>query len=113
MANNFKDFDEFFGEMEKKPLLEIKLYGKTYELPAELPATTMLETYNAYKNGAAEISDAKQFEIAINMIGEDVVKEWCDNGLTVSQLTDIMMWIVEQHTGGKATEGTGASNGKK
>ena len=113
MANNYKDFDEFFGEMEKKPLLEIKLYGKTYELPSELPATTMLNTYSAYRSGETEISDAKQFEIAIEMIGENIVKEWCDNGLTVTQLTTIMMWIVEQHTGGVATEGTGEGNGKK
>ena len=113
MSNKFKDFDKFFGEMEKEPLLEIKLYGKTYKLPAELPATTMLATYNAYRNGAAEISDAKQFEMAISLIGEEVLTEWCDNGLTVTQLTNIMMWIVEQHTGGTAKEGTGVSNGKK
>jgi hypothetical protein len=38
--------------------------------------------------------------ISFQMLGEDNVKEWCDQGLTMSQLTEIMKWVAEQHQGG-------------
>jgi hypothetical protein len=96
-VKNFKDFDEFFQEMESKPVIRIKLYGKEYDLPSELPATTLLETYKAFKTGQTHVSDAKQMEIAMLMLGEDNVTEWCEKGLSMSQLTEVMKWVAIQH----------------
>ena len=96
-VKNFKDFDEFFNEMEASSVIRIKLFGKDYDLPSELPATTLLETYKAFKNGQSTISDAKQMQIAMAMLGEDNVTEWCEKGLKISQLTEIMKWVAAQH----------------
>ena len=111
MANTYKDFDEFFGEMEKKSGLKIKLFGKEYELPTEIPAVTMLETYRAYKKGDATLSDAQQMAISFQMLGEDNVNEWCNNGLTMTQLTEIMKWVAVQHQ--EEASPKGGKSGKK
>lgn len=97
MDIKYRDFDEFFGEIDQKPALRIRLFGKDYTLPSELPATTMLEAYRAYKNGEQTISDGKQMEIAVSMLGEENVTEWCERGLSMSQLTEIMSWVAKQH----------------
>lgn len=104
--SNFKDFDAFFSEMEKKPIVQIKLYGKVYDLPSELPAVTLLQTYKASKSGDASLSEAKQMEVAIDMLGEANVAEWCDNGMTMTQLAEVMKWAAQQYMG-KAGDNTG------
>jgi isopentenyl diphosphate isomerase/L-lactate dehydrogenase-like FMN-dependent dehydrogenase len=96
-VKNYKDFDEFFQEVEAKPVIRIKMFGKDYDLPSELPAMTLLETYRAFKSGETTVSDAKQMEIAMTMLGENNVTEWCEKGLTMSQLTEVMKWVAAQH----------------
>lgn len=102
---NYKDFDEFFNELEKKPALEIKLFDSIYYLPSEIPAMTILEAYKVVKSGQSEISDAKQMEIAMTMLGEKNVEDWCNKGLTISQLTEIMKWVSLQTQGGDTNSG--------
>lgn len=109
---NYKDFDLFFNEMEKKPQLEIKLYNKIYQLPSELPALSMLQTYRASKGGDTVLSDQKQLEIAFDMLGEANVSEWCENGMTMSQLAEVMKWAARQYAGNRASTGAQV-NGKK
>jgi hypothetical protein len=106
--HKYKDFDEFFGELEHKPGPQIRLFGKTYALPAELPATTMLMSYKAYKSGKDELSDEQQMAMAIEMLGEENVEEWCQKGLTINKLGEIMKWVAAQHN-----PEAGASTGKK
>lgn len=105
----YKDFDKFFSEMEKKPSLTLKLYDKIYELPTEIPATTMLQTYKMLKEGKDKIGESEQMSIAIQMLGENNVQDWCDRGMSVTQLAEIMKWVATQHSGNN--EGT--ETGKK
>ena len=51
----FKDFDEGFRSRQKEHL-QIKVAGKTYELPATLPARTVLAQMR-YANEGDEIPD--------------------------------------------------------
>lgn len=113
--NSFKDFDAFFNEMEKKPAVQIKVFGEMYDLPSELPATPILQTYRASKSGDAQMSESMQMEIAIELLGEENVSEWCKKGMTLTQLVEVMKWAVQEYTGavGVANEGTGTDNSKK
>lgn len=96
----YKDFDQFFAEVEeKKKKMQIKLFGKTYNLPSEIPAETMLLTYRAYKDGLTEMPQGMQMEIAFMVLGIDNVEEWCKLGLTTAQLTEIMLWAAKQQSG--------------
>lgn len=112
MANSFKDFDEFFKEMDQhEEHLEIKLFDKTYKIKKDLPASTFLEIHRASKNGDKQFSDEKQIELAMGMLGEDNVKEWCEKGLSLVKLGEIMKWVAEELKGNN--EGGNKSAGKK
>lgn len=104
----YKDFDKFFNEMSKKSPITIKLYGQTWELPADLPASTMLVAIRSAKAGQSELTQAAQMELAIDMLGRENVKEWCSRGMTMPQLENIMTWVQEQHN-----PKSSAKNGKK
>ena len=103
--SNYKDFDEFFGELEQRPSIEIKMFNEIYHLPGELPAMTILEAYRAAKEGRSEISEAKQMEMAMTMLGEENVADWCSKGLTITQLTELMRWVLTQHQGDSSGSG--------
>ena len=113
MSNKFKDFDEFFREMDQhEDCLEIKLYDKVYKIKKDLPAQTFLEIHRATKNGEKEFSDEKQIELAMMMLGEDNVKEWCEKGLSLIKLGEIMKWVADELKGGN-TQGGNNATGKK
>lgn len=105
----FKDFDEFFKEL-KEETIQIKLYDKVYDLPAEIPASLMLEVFRMYKTGTETVDDSKQLDIAMNMLGEANVQEWCDKGMSMKKLGKIMEWAAQQHVENKQENGT---RGKK
>ena len=110
-TSNFKDFDAFFNEMEKKPAVQIKVFGDMYDLPSELPATPILQTYRASKTGDTQMSETMQMELAIEILGEENVEKWCKKGMTITQLVEVMKWAVQEYTGaaGIASGGTGSS----
>lgn len=110
MNENFRDFDAFFSEMDDKSSVSVKLYDKLYYLPSSIPASTLLQTYRASKDGNSTLSDAKQMEIAIKMLGEDNVEEWCSKGMTMDQLAEVMKWAAQQSI--RDSSGKGGS-GKK
>jgi len=88
----YKDFDEFFETMNKDKETKIRLYEKDYFLPTEIPATVMLELHSQMQAGNETLTEAKQISMAIQMLGESNVKEWCEKGMTMNQLAEIMKW---------------------
>lgn len=90
----YKDFDKFFNEMKKKSPITIRLYGREWELPADLPASTMLVAINTAKDGKSELTQASQMELALDMLGRANVDEWCKLGMTFPQLEKIMNWRI-------------------
>lgn len=97
MSNQFRDFDSFFEEMDanKKPII-VKLYGKEYHIDPDIPATTFLDMHRALKDGNKTVSEDKQITLAVNMVGEANVTEWCEKGLSLTKLRAIMDWVSEQ-----------------
>lgn len=108
-----KDFDKFFNEMNKKSPITITLYGRDWELPADLPASTMLVAIDSAKEGNTELTHAKQMELAMDMLGRSNVEEWCKNGMTMPQIESIMTWVQGQHNPKVEKHGKGKGKGKK
>lgn len=98
MSRRFMDFDEFFAEASGGSDLVIKLFDKEYTIPADVPASIILELYRMAENGEAEVSDAKQMQMAIGMLGEENVKEWCEKKISIRKLGQIMKWVMAQTT---------------
>lgn len=92
----YKDFDKFFNEMNKKSPITIKLYGETWDLPSDLPASTMLTVMNAK---GRTLSEQEATRLAIDTVGKENFEEWCKRGMTMSQIEEIMRWVQQQHNG--------------
>ena len=104
----YNDFDKFFKEMAKKPIT-IRLFGQNWDLPSDLPASTMLIALSAAKEGQSELTKARQMELAIDMLGKKNVEEWCKRGMTMPQLEEVMLWVRAQHE----DDSNKSSKGKK
>ena len=94
MSKQFMDFDAFFAESAQEANIEIKLFGKIYQIPFDAPASIILETYRLAEAGETEMSEEKQMQLAIGLLGEENVKEWCEKKITIRQLGEIMKWAM-------------------
>ena len=95
MSNKkYKDFDSYFAEATNTSNVSIKLYGKDYDIPLDFPAEIILELFNILESGKDEVSDAKQMEMSIRMLGRENVEEWCRKGISMRQLGEIMKWVL-------------------
>ncbi len=99
---SIKDFDAYWAEQERKPI-EFKLFGQVETLPPSLPATMILKMVRAQREyGNKDLPESVQLDLAFSVFGEDKVQEWCDKGLTIEQLGDLMKWATEQFNPGNA-----------
>jgi len=98
MNNKYKDFDAFFKTQEEtKEYLTIKLFDTEYQIKSTLPANVFLKLYRSSKKGEdIKASETDQMEIAMGILGESNVAEWCDKGMTLEQLSEIVNWVTEQ-----------------
>jgi len=90
----FKDFDAYFAEASKTDEVKIKLFDKEYSIPLDFPAATVLELFRMVEEGEDEITDSKQLDMSMQMLGKENVQEWCEKGITVKQLGEIMKWTL-------------------
>jgi hypothetical protein len=98
-----KDFDAFFQEMEKKPI-EFKLFGQKETMNPSIPATIILKLARAQRQYGDQIPESVQFDLAFSIFSEDKVEEWCNKGLTVDQLAELLKFAMEQY-GNKGEDG--------
>ena len=82
------DFDKFLQEKNKE-LLTIKIYGKEYSFPAEMPAIVPVLLARA----AEEVDIAQESKITVGaldmLLGKESVDELCNKGLTVPEFREL------------------------
>ena len=89
------NFDQFMSEM-KRETMEVKIYGKTYHVPMEVPAIVPVAMARAeLATDADSTGDDKKnssfvFAAADAMLGKDNVDEICRKGMTASQLATLV-----------------------
>lgn len=91
----FKDFDEAL-EADKKEELQIKVAGKTYKLPATLPARAVLQQMRIAEDGAEVPFEAVPQWIA-SLVGQDKLDEMLQNGMSWEQMNDLLNWLMEAY----------------
>lgn len=92
-----KNFDAFFKEQENKEI-EFMLFGKKETLPASLPAVLILKLSRAYKQyGENNLPTHVNLDMAFGIFGEKRVEKWCDKGLDVHQLEELIKWAMEEY----------------
>lgn len=88
----FKDFDKAL-EADKEPL-QIKVAGKTYELPATLPARTVLAQMK-YANVGDTIPMDIMPEWIASLVGQDKLNQMLDDGMTWEQMNEVLGYLLE------------------
>lgn len=89
---NFKDFDEALEEADKQEL-QIKVAGKTYDLPAALPARTVLEQMRFAEAGAEMAFEAIPQWIA-SLIGDEKLEQMLEDGITWDQMNSLLEYLM-------------------
>lgn len=94
----YKDFDMFFQEHKREPLI-FKLFDKQYNLPPALPAALMVRMLRASKD--EEFEPQTIIEICEGMLGKAQFIDLMAQGVDVEQLENIIRWAVQNYGGGK------------
>jgi len=92
--NRYKDFDNFFADMDEKPQVGIKLFDKMFYLPTRVAAVAVIKGYRAIKAGKNTITNEDELVIMVETLGADNVEEWVDLGMTISEMRTVYKWAV-------------------
>ena len=92
--NRYKNFDNFFAEVEDKPQIGITLFGKKFYLPNKVPATVVIKSYRAIKAGVDTISNSDEVVLMVETLGADNVEEWVRLGMTKSEMIIVYKWVI-------------------
>jgi hypothetical protein len=89
----FKDFDEAL-EADKDERVQIKVAGKSYELPATLPARTVLTQMRFQTDGNQIPMDVIPDWIE-SLVGKNNYEDMLDNGMTWNQMNEVLAYLLE------------------
>ncbi len=89
---NFKDFDEALEEADKKEL-QIKVAGKVYDLPAALPARTVLEQMR-YAEAGSELAFEAIPQWIASLIGDEKLDQMLEDGVTWDQMNELLEYLM-------------------
>ncbi len=90
----FKDFDEAL-KADKKEKLQLKVAGRTYELPATLPARAVLAQMSMAEED--ELNLASIAEWLKQIVGEDNFQQMLDDGVAWEQMNSMLEWMLEAY----------------
>lgn len=90
----FKDFDEAL-KADKKEKLQMKVAGRTYELPATLPARAVLAQMSMGEGEDLTLSSIAEWIKSI--VGEDNFSQMLDDGVAWEQMNSILEWMLEAY----------------
>jgi hypothetical protein len=93
------DFDADWAARDAKAP-KVKICGKVYRLPGEIPAKIILYAAKAKKSGlaATDVVDETQLVDMLNsLLGKDNVAQIMDDGLGVRQMADVMNYCMDTY----------------
>lgn len=110
--SNVKDFDAFWAEQGREPLVA-KVFGEEYKLPSEMPAALSLrlvrmnmEVKLGKRQETEQVAVEELEAIAAELFGKAVYQSWVDKGIGIEQLTHVLEWALSQYGGtGEDAEG--------
>ena len=91
----FKDFDEAL-EADNLLKLQMKVAGKTYDLPATLPAKAVLSQMKMAEDGESQDLSAIANWVE-SIVGKDNFNSMLDDGVGWEKLNDILVWLLEAY----------------
>jgi len=94
-VEKFKDFDEAL-EADSLLKLQMKVAGKTYDLPATLPAKAVLSQMKMAQDGESQDLSAIANWVE-SIVGKDNFNSMLDDGVGWEKLNNILVWLLEAY----------------
>lgn len=96
------DFDAFRAEQKAEPL-ELKIAGKTYQLPTSMPASLALDVIRLHESMEADQEPKVEdlLKIGAGLFGgaEKFQAVLMDAGVGLDELGDLIQMVIEAYTG--------------
>jgi hypothetical protein len=102
MSERYFDFDQAMQEVKQEPVV-IKIFGEEEELSPSLPASIVLEASRLKKAGIENAGEEQVVLMANSIFGEDRLRRWCDNGLTIAGMEILLKEVVSLYAKKSAT----------
>jgi len=91
----FKDFDAAVEESAKEAI-EVKIAGRNYEFPPELPAKVVLGQLR-YMDETGSLSAAQIPEWLATLIGQDKLDQMMDDGASWKKLQELLNFLLQEY----------------
>lgn len=98
--NKFIDFDAFFEaqEAESSEPLSFRYAGKTFLLPAQLPAAAALLMMQLKSKGSEKIIEDDDIrKLFVALLGKEQADSLFATGIGLTRLESILMWIFKNY----------------
>lgn len=92
------DFDKFMQE-KQGDTIEVKLYGKTYTVKAEIPAMVPILMARSEEAADQQVQFKLVFKAADAMLGTQAVNEICDKGISTNDLAKLVKMLFDMING--------------
>ena len=104
MSNRYKDFDQFFAEMEpaqKREPVSFTYSGHKYAAADELPAGLALRMMRLNRQGPDQLlADEEIVEIIAGVLGKEQTDKLLESGISFPRLDKLLQWLFQQYGGG-------------
>jgi|TARA_Y100000361_G_C11084158_1_gene302766 hypothetical protein len=91
----FMDFDAAVEESDNKSI-EVKIAGKNYEFPPELPAKVVLSQLR-FMDDTGQLSAAQIPDWLATIVGKDNLDEMLENGASWEQLQALLNYLLKEY----------------
>ena len=91
-----KDFDEAL-KADKQETLQIKVAGKQYDLPATLPARTVLTQMRYAGESGDQVPMNMIPEWIASLVGQENFDQMLGDGMTWNQMNDLLVYLLEAY----------------
>ena len=97
------DFDKFMSE-KKHETIDVTVFGKTYEVPAVVPAIVPVMMARAELSSDPQQSTTMIMRAADVMFGSDAVDEMCCSGMSAANLATLVQQLFAKINGTDAED---------
>lgn len=107
----FHDFDAMWGEAfpDEADRPKVRVFGEDVLLPVSVPALLVLRAVRAAEaaeSGNATLTADEVYRSACSIYGRERIDKWLENGLGLSQLSDLVNHAIRIYTdAGQEDEG--------
>ncbi len=112
MSTRYKDFDQFFSEVEagsarKKEPIRFTYAGEAYAAPSDMPAVLALQAMRLTREGDNVVMDQELVDILKGILGSEHAERLLASGITFHRLEEILKWLFAQYAEHGEDDGQG------